>query len=140
MLDSKSAGLTVEPQTETELSLSEFTTFLDEIREQPAWRTTADREADYCDGNQLDSELLQRMQELGIPPAIEPLMGPVIASVLGMEVRNRGDWKVTPESPDDSTDVADALNYKLHQAESRSHADAACSDSVKSPITVGLMK
>jgi len=138
MLDSKSAGLTVEQQTETELSLSEFTTFLDEIREQPAWRTTADREADYCDGNQLDSELLQRMQELGIPPAIEPLMGPVIASVLGMEVRNRGDWKVTPESPDDSTDVADALNYKLHQAESRSHADAACSDAFKSQITVGL--
>jgi hypothetical protein len=120
------------------LTLAELTTFLDEISEQPPWRHKADREADYCDGNQLDAEILQRMEQIGIPPAIEPLMGPVIASVLGMEVKNRGDWKVSAESQDDPADVADALNHKLHEAEGRSHADTACSDAFKPQISVGI--
>lgn len=138
MLDSKSTGLGSEPQTETELSLSEFTTFLEEIREQPAWRAKADKEMDYCDGNQLDSEILGRMQEIGIPPAVEPLMGPTIDGVLGLEVKSRGDWKVIPDTQNDGDDVADALNYKLHQAEARSGADIACSEAFSSEIKVGL--
>ena len=120
------------------LSLEEYTAFWTEIQEQPPWRATADREADYIDGNQLDAEILQRMSEVGIPPAIEPLMGPVLASVLGMEVRNRGDWKVSPQSQTDSADVADALNYKLHQAEQRAKADVACSEAFKAEIGPGL--
>ena len=120
------------------LSLEEYTAFWTEIQEQPPWRATADREADYIDGNQLDAEILQRMRDVGIPPAIEPLMGPVLASVLGMEVRNRGDWKVSPQSQTDSADVADALNYKLHQAEQRSRADVACSEAFKSEIGPGI--
>lgn len=122
----------------SELTLEEFTQFLDEIRDQPAWRSKADREMDYCDGNQLDCEILGRMNELGIPPAVEPLMGPTIDAVLGMEVRNRGDWKVLPDSQDDSEDVADALNYKLHQAEARSGADTACSEAFAPQVKVGL--
>lgn len=120
------------------LSLEEYTAFWTEIQEQPPWRAAADREADYIDGNQLDAEILQRMAAVGIPPAIEPLMGPVLASVLGMEVRNRGDWKVRPQSQQDSADVADALNHKLHQAEQRSRADIACSEAFKSEIGPGI--
>jgi len=121
-----------------ELSLDEYTGFWTEIQEQPPWRTKADREADYIDGNQLDAEILQRMADIGIPPAIEPLMGPVLASVLGMEVRNRGDWIVRPQSQDDSSDVADALSFKLHQAEQRSKADVACSEAFKTQIGLGI--
>jgi len=120
------------------LSLDEYTAFWTEIEEQPPWRAAADREADYIDGNQLDAEILQRMRDVGIPPAIEPLMGPVLASVLGMEVRNRGDWKVSPQSQKDSADVADALSYKLHQAEQRSKADVACSEAFKTQIGPGI--
>lgn len=120
------------------LSLDEFTRFLEEIRCQPAWRGKADKEMDYCDGNQLDSEILGRMRELGIPPAVEPLMGPTLDAVLGLEVRNRGDWKVLPDSQNDSDDVADALNYKLHQAETRSGADSACSEAFGPQIKVGM--
>lgn len=120
------------------LTLEELTGFLNEIAEQPPWRVKADREADYCDGNQLDAEILRRMEEVGIPPAIEPLMGPVIASVLGMEVKNRGDWKVSTESEDDPADVADAMGHKLHEAEGRSKADTACSDAFKSQASVGI--
>lgn len=121
-----------------DLSLDEFTGFLTEIRDQPAWRAKADKEMDYCDGNQLSSEILTRMENNGIPPAVEPLMGPTLDGVLGMEVKTRGDWKVTPDSQQDSDDVADALNFKLHQAEAQSKADAACSDAFASQIKVGL--
>ncbi len=127
-----------ENEDQDALTLTELTGFIEEISEQPPWRVKADREADYCDGNQLDAEILQRMAAIGIPPAIEPLMGPVIASVLGMEVKNRGDWKVSTESRDDPVDVADALNQKLHEAEGRSHADTACSDAFKPECTIGL--
>ncbi|HMU32104.1 MAG TPA: hypothetical protein PKD43_18540 [Nitrospira sp.] len=139
MVESKSSGFgSNDLQADAELSLSEFTTFLQEIRDQPAWRAKADREMDYCDGNQLDSEILARMSEIGIPPAVEPLMGPTIDAVLGLEVKNRGDWKVLPDAQNDAEDVADALNYKLHQAEARSGADVACSEALSAQIKVGI--
>lgn len=120
-----------------QVSLDEYTGWLEEIREQPEWRRKADREMDYCDGNQLDSDILARMKEIGIPPAVEPLMGPTIDGVLGLEVKSRGDWKVVPDSQTDSDEVADALNYKLHQAEAKSGADVACSNAFATQIKVG---
>ena len=42
-------------------------------------------------------------------------------ALLGMEAKNRTDWKVIPESASqDDQNIADALNYKLNQAEKRS--------------------
>ncbi|MBP7657192.1 MAG: hypothetical protein KA742_11695, partial [Pseudoxanthomonas sp.] len=52
------------------LSLREYQEIYDEIELQPRWRAIADKEMDYADGNQLDSDLLRRQAELGIPPAV----------------------------------------------------------------------
>jgi hypothetical protein len=120
------------------LTLAQYTNWLLEIQNQPAWRAKADKEMDYVDGNQLDSELLQKMQQLGIPPAIEPLIGPAIDAVLGFEAKTRTDWRVTPEGDKSGDDVAKALNYKLNQAERTSGADRACSDAFKPQVSVGL--
>jgi len=60
------------------LPLETFTNWLQEIENQPAWRSAADRQMEYVDGNQLDAEVLQKQKALGMPPAIEPLIGPVI--------------------------------------------------------------
>lgn len=120
------------------LSLADFTRFMNEVQEQPAWRAKADRQMDYCDGNQLDSEILRKMQEIGMPPAIEPLIGPTIDSVLGMEAKSRTDWRVIPDGDKSGDEVAAALNFKLNQAERHSKADTACSDAYASQIKVGL--
>ncbi|BEP44042.1 hypothetical protein [Variovorax sp. V15] len=123
------------------LTLSEFTDFFHEIEEQPAWRAKADREMEYYDGNQLSSEILQRQQQIGMPPAIEPLIGPAIDAVLGLEAKTRADWRVLPdgEGEGDSGDqVATALNYKLNQAERHSKADKACSDAFKTQVAAGI--
>lgn len=133
------------PSTTTErespgngMDLFTFTKFLDEIAEQPAWRSKADREMDYYDGNQLDSEILQRQASIGLPPAIEPLIGPAIDSVLGLEVKTRADWRVIPDSDKKDDDIALALNRKLNQAERQAQADRACSDAFKYEVGVGL--
>lgn len=120
------------------LDLRTFTKWMEECQDQPDWRVNADREADYYDGNQLNSEAMQRAKQRGLPPAIEPLIGPTIDSVLGMEAKTRTDWRVIPDGDKQSDDVADALNYRLNQAERHSKADIACSEAYSSQIKVGI--
>lgn len=120
------------------LSLEEYTEFMEEIEEQPAWRATANKEMDYADGNQLESDLLRKQKEMGIPPAIEDLVGPALLSIQGYEATVRTDFRVTAAGGADSQDVADALNYKLNEAERESKADGACSDAFRPQIAIGL--
>lgn len=120
------------------LSLATFTKWFQEIQNQPAWRAKADKEMDYVDGNQLNSEVLEAQRKIGMPPAIEPLIGPAIESVVGLEAKTRTDWRVTPDGDSDGDDVAAALNYKLNQAERNSGADKACTDAFKTQACVGI--
>lgn len=120
------------------LSLQQFTAWMYEIENQPAWRSRADRESEYYDGNQLSAEILQRQRDIGMPPSIEPLIGPTIDSVLGMEAKTRTDWRVIPDGGKAGEEVSEAFSYKLNQAERHSRADQACSDAYASQIKTGL--
>lgn len=120
------------------LSVSEMSDILTEIQYQPAWRREADKVADYIDGNQIDSPTLQAMQELGIAPIVENLMGPTIDAVLGQEAKNRLDFRVTPASDDRLKDMAEAMNQKLNEAERESKTDRACADAFASQVKVGI--
>lgn len=120
------------------LDHTEYAEIRREIEEQPPWRSTADKEMDYADGNQLDSDLLRTQQALGIPPAIEDLIGPALLAIQGYESTTRTDWRVTPNGQPGSQDIADALNYKLNQAERESKADRACSGAFRSEIACGI--
>lgn len=117
---------------------TEFAEIIDEAVDQPQWRAAADKEVDYADGNQLDSELLRRQKAMGIPPAKENIIGPAIAAVCGYEAKTRTDWRVTPDGNPDGQDVADALNFRLNQAERYSKADRAMSEAFKPMAAVGL--
>ena len=121
------------------LTLAEYTEFLYEIENQPSkWRVIADKEMDYANGNQLDSDLLKAQAALGIPPAMEDLIGPALEAIRGFEVASRKDWRVSPNGQPGGQDVADAINFKLNQAERQSKADAACGDAFLPQIAVGL--
>ncbi|MBJ7436692.1 MAG: hypothetical protein JHC54_13500, partial [Acinetobacter sp.] len=120
------------------LTLDELTEIMYEIEEQPYWRNIADKEMDYAVGNQLESELLNRMKQIGIPPAVEDMIGPALQSVEGFELQTRTDWRVKANGDTGSDDVADALNFKLNQAERLSKADKACSDAFRPQIGCGI--
>jgi hypothetical protein len=120
------------------MALEEYTDILFEIEDQPAWRSQADKEMDYADGNQLGSELLKKQAELGIPPAIEDLIGPAMLSIQGYEAATRTDWRVTAAGGQGAQDVADALNQKLNEAERSSKADNACSEAFRPQAAIGV--
>lgn len=126
------------PETNNELTQHELGVFLEEIRMQPQWRTAADKEADAYDGNQLDTQTLREMEDLGMAPIIENLIGPTIDAVLGIEAKSRLDFKVTAASDAAHSDMAEAMNVKLNEVERESRADRACSDAYASQIKVGL--
>ena len=126
------------PQSDDALSQYEYAEIIGEIEEQPAWRRVADKEMDYADGNQLNGELLSRMAELGIPPAVEDLIGPALLSIQGYESKTRTDWRVTPNNGSEGQDIADALNFKLNQAERESKADMACGKAFRPQIGCGI--
>lgn len=113
--------------------------FMWEIREQPAWRAQADRDADYYDSNQLTPELIQKLKDRGQPPLITNIIKPTIDVTLGMEAKTRTDWKVNPEDDDEAEpDAALALSVKLKHAEIESGADRACSDAYAAEMKAGL--
>ncbi|ABM32287.1 hypothetical protein QRO11_15390 [Paracidovorax citrulli] len=127
------------PDGDVPLSLSEYTQILEEIDNQPkAWRRQADKEMDYADGNQLKTELLQAQQALGIPPSMENLIGAALEGIRGYEEATRTDWRVTPNGQPGGQDVADAINFKLNEAERNARADDACSRAFYPQIGVGV--
>lgn len=121
------------------MTREEYADILDEIEQQPLqWRAIADKEMDYADGNQLDSELLRAQNKLGIPPATENLIGPALEAIQGYEVATRKDWRVTASGQPGGRDVADAISYRLNQAERTSKADKACGEAFRPQIGVGI--
>ena len=127
------------PNGDEPMSREEYLEILYEVENQPLqWRAAADREMDYADGNQLNSDLLRAQARLGIPPAMENLIGPALEAIQGYEVATRRDWRVTAPGQPGGKDVADAINYKLNQAEKTSKADKACTEAFRPQIGVGI--
>ncbi|NVM91089.1 hypothetical protein FHT32_004753 [Variovorax sp. SG517] len=127
------------PDGDVPLSLAEYRQIIDEIDNQPrTWRRTADREMDYADGNQLDTELIRHMKSQGIPTTMENLIGASLEGIRGYEEATRTDWRVTPNGQLGGQDVADAINFKLNEAERKSKADDACSGAFYPQIAVGI--
>jgi hypothetical protein len=127
--------------TSAGITLDQFEAWHKEVKEQPPWRTKADREADYLDGNQLDSDILRKQQSVGLPPAIEPIMGAALDYICGMEARLRRNWRVIPNGTNptgEDTDVATAINIKLNEAERHAKADKACSNAFRGQAGIGI--
>lgn len=121
------------------LTVAEYREIHEEIDSQPReWRPIADREMDYAEGNQLKTELLQAQAKLGIPPSMENLIGAALEGIRGFEEANRTDWRVTANGQPGGQDVADAISFKMNEAERNSKADDACSKAFYPQIGVGL--
>lgn len=121
------------------LTVDEYREIHEEIDNQPReWRAIADREMDYAEGNQLRTELLEAQKALGIPPSMENLIGAALEGIRGYEEATRTDWRVTANGQPGGQDVADAISFKLNEAERNSKADDACGKAFYPQIGVGL--
>jgi len=121
------------------LTVDEYREIHEEIDNQPReWRPIADREMDYAEGNQLKTELIEAQRKLGIPVAKENLIGAALEGIRGYEESTRTDWKVTANGQPGGQDVADAISFKLNEAEGNSKADDACGKAFYPQIGVGL--
>lgn len=124
---------------EDTLTVDELREIHEEIEHQPReWRPIADKEMDYAEGNQLRTELLEAQRQLGIPPSMENLIGAALEGIRGYEEATRTDWRVTANGQPGGQDVADAISFKLNEAERNSKADDACSKAFYPQIAVGL--
>ena len=134
------AGYDDEPAGEVAsgLSLKQFEEWHEECKKQPPWRATADKESEFFDGNQLDSDLVRAQQSIGMAPAIDPLMGPELDELCGLEARLRKNWKVVPNSDVADDEVAEALNAKLNAAERHSKSDKTCSLAFRGQAGIGV--
>jgi len=122
-----------------ELSLSEYMTFLEDIRNQPKWRAEAAKCSDYYDGKQYDTETLAALERIGMAPIIDNVTKPTINAIIGLEVKTRKDYKVSPQNRNgDFNDVADALSQKLFEAERETYSDAANSAAFKAACVPGI--
>ena len=132
-------GFEAEDTPDGAMGLAEYRSILEEIEQQPRnWRSTADKEMDYADGNQLDTEILKAQAALGIPPAMENLISASLEGIRGYEQSTRTDWRVTPNGQPEGQDVADAISFKLNEAERHSKADDACGEAFYPQIGVGI--
>lgn len=119
------------------LSREQLEDILSDLKDEPSWRARANNEADFYDGLQLDATTLSVMDERNQPPLIRNLIGPTIDLVLGMEAKNKRDWKIAAES-DVDFDMSLALSALMKKHERTSGADRACSDAYDDQTKIGL--
>ena len=119
------------------LPLRQLEKFLEDLKWEPSWRLEADKACEYYDGNQLDMDTMEALQERGLGPIIRNIIKPTIDTILGLEERTKTDWKVVTDY-EDQTPVADALSVKLAEAEKGAQADRAISEAYAEMVKSGF--
>ena len=125
------------PQRDGSYSLAQLQRFLVDVRYEPDWRKQAEIESAFYDSDQLDTERVRMMRELGIPPVVINVSAPAIDSVAGLEALSRASLKVEPET-DDSYDIAQGLNVEFKKAQRLTRFNERAGDVYKGGLTIGL--
>lgn len=126
-------GVPVEPMLEVE----EFHNMLEDIRMQPPWRESSDKQADYHDGNQIDPETMALLEKRGMGPLTNNIIAPIINVVLGMEAKTRADWLVSADD-EKFAEVAQAQSAKIKEVERETRADMEISQAYAGQIKAGV--
>lgn len=110
---------------------------LEDISNQPDWRSVADKAASYMDGKQLSAERLAQLDTTGEPKTVVNLIARTINGALGNEAKARVDWRANADAGA-FTDVAEVLSERLKEAQRESYADMAISDAYRSQLVPGV--
>lgn len=110
---------------------------LEDVDNQPQWRSDADQAARMYDGKQISAQRKAELEASGEPETVVNLMFGAINGALGQEAKTRLDWRASADS-DAFQDVADVLNTKLKEAQRETEADLAISDAYKGQLVPGI--
>lgn len=119
------------------MPLHQLERVLDDVENEPKWRASSDKCADYYDHKQSSPERVARHAETGEPMTTINLIQRTINGALGQEAKTRLNWRVTPDS-DSFADVAVVLNQKLHEAQREARTDMAISEAYASMLKTGI--
>jgi hypothetical protein len=119
------------------MPLTDLERLLGDVENEPRWRDSADKCADYYDHKQASAERVMRSQDTGEPLVIVNLIQRTINGALGQEAKSRLNWKVSPDS-DAFSEVATVLSEKLHEAQREAKTDMAISEAYSSMLRTGI--
>ncbi len=121
----------------TGMPLHRLETLLADMENEPQWRESANKCADYYDHKQSSAERIERAAKTGEPMSTINLIQRTINGALGQEAKTRLDWKVDPDS-DAFGDVAAVLNERMHEAQREARTDMAISEAYSSMLRTGI--
>jgi|JI10StandDraft_1071094.scaffolds.fasta_scaffold29137_3 hypothetical protein len=119
------------------MSLADLERKLADMENEPVWRPSSNKCADYYDHKQSSQERIQRAQETGEPMSTINLIQRTINGALGQEAKTRLNWKVSPDS-DAFSDVAAVFGEKLTEAQREAKTDMAISEAYSSMLRTGI--
>lgn len=121
------------------LTADELARLMDDINQQPDWRSLARRAMAYYDGDQLEPAVVAKLRERGQPITMHNLIQPTINAVLGMEAKTRTALMVVPDDPgDEYDDLAEALNAEYADVCRMAKLDRARQNAYKQQISAGI--
>lgn len=103
----------------------------------PDWRNPAQLCCDYYDGDQIDANTKNILEERGQPVIVNNLIAPVVDYILGMEAKMRTDLLLSADD-DEGEQLRDALQEKFKDAWRLARGDRANAEAYASQIKAGL--
>lgn len=119
------------------MDLIQLERWLSDLRNEPNWRPTADKCAQYYDHKQSSAERIERAQRTGEPMATINLIQRTINGALGQEAKSRLNWKADADTAAFS-EMATLFNEKLSELQREALSDMAISEAYSSMIRTGI--
>jgi hypothetical protein len=119
------------------ISQNTYFGIINDISAQPYWREEANKAHDYYDNNSANQELLAELNRRGMPPLSENIVAPIVNSILGMEAKNRLDFRVAADDAEHQ-DRVEVLSKEMKQNEREAMIDDATSDAYFGQVIGGV--
>jgi hypothetical protein len=119
------------------MPLERLERLLSDMENEPQWRESANKCADYYDHKQSSAARLERSRKTGEPMSTINLIQRTVNGALGQEAKTRLNWKVEADS-EAFGDVAAVLNERLHELQREACTDMAISEAYSSMLRTGI--
>lgn len=119
------------------MPLSKLELWLSDMDNEPPWRESANKCADYYDHKQSSQARIERHTRTGEPMTTINLIQRTVNGALGQEAKSRLDWKAEADTAVYG-DVAAVMNQQLYELQREARTDMAISEAYSSMLRTGI--